>query len=84
MVIRWQEILLKLVIHFFADDSYLFFRANIVECQIISQCLEEYAIASRQSINLFKSFLMFSKNVKASLQEEISLLIDIPVVPHQG
>ena len=49
---------------FFADDSYLFFRANIVECQIISQCLEEYAIASGQSINLSKSSLMFNKNVQ--------------------
>lgn len=49
---------------FFADDSLLFFRASVDESLCIKHCLEVYEHASGQSINLLKSSITFSSNVR--------------------
>jgi hypothetical protein len=49
---------------FFADDSLLFARANIAEAEVILNVLAEYQIASGQMVNLDKSEVSFSQNVR--------------------
>ena len=46
----------------FADDSLLFFRANISECQVVKEILWVYETASGQKLNCEKTALFFSAN----------------------
>ncbi|CAH9132557.1 unnamed protein product [Cuscuta epithymum] len=48
---------------FFADDSYLFFKAVASECNTIRAVLREYEDGSGQAINFNKSSINFSQNV---------------------
>ena len=48
---------------FFADDSFLFFRANINEASLIKQLLVVYGRASGQVVNFNKFSISFSANV---------------------
>lgn len=48
---------------FFADDCFLFCRANLLECQVLKDILNKFALASGQVINYSKSAISFSKNV---------------------
>lgn len=48
----------------FADNSLLFCRATEAECHHISELLLIYELASREKVNLPKSEVCFSKNVK--------------------
>lgn len=52
---------------FFADDSFLFFRANNNKASLIKQLLEIYGRASGQKVNFNKSSISFSTNVIASV-----------------
>lgn len=45
---------------FFADDAYLFFKANERECQKVRKLLQLYHAASGQGVNLAKSTVTFS------------------------
>jgi hypothetical protein len=54
---------------FFANDSLLFCRANIVEWLKIQEILETYERTSGQKINREKTALFFSKNTKRETQE---------------
>lgn len=47
----------------FADDSFIFFKANTEESLRLKQLLDDYAAASGQIINFEKSSITFSKNV---------------------
>lgn len=49
----------------FADDMILFCRATFEEVRNIKRCLELYCGWSGQGINLSKSGVFFSKNVRA-------------------
>ncbi|CAL1412078.1 unnamed protein product [Linum trigynum] len=48
---------------FFADDSYLFLRGNLHECENLIEVLNEYEELSGQRVNLDKSVVCFSKNI---------------------
>jgi len=56
---------------FFTDDSIIFCRANMGECQRIWDVLQDYEATSGQKINKDKTSLFFSKNTKATDQVEI-------------
>ncbi|KAL0003923.1 hypothetical protein SO802_011484 [Lithocarpus litseifolius] len=61
----------------FADDSLLFFRANLEEVQAISDVLQIYAVASGQCINFEKSSVFFSINMVGEQRERIKELLGI-------
>lgn len=61
----------------FADDSFLFFRANISETEVVKTILDEYARCSGQSINYQKSGICFSSNVRVDKQVEISTILGV-------
>ncbi|KAJ9558242.1 hypothetical protein OSB04_012856 [Centaurea solstitialis] len=61
----------------FADDSFLFFRADILEARRVKQILQTFAAASGQAINFQKSGICFSKNTHPMLQEGISAILDV-------
>ena len=48
---------------FFADDSFLFARGTISECQNIKQVLNMYELSSGQAVNFEKSCVSFSSNL---------------------
>ncbi|KAM1809552.1 hypothetical protein ACFX12_026443 [Malus domestica] len=47
----------------FADDSFLFARGTLDECQNIKSVLTKYELASGQAINFIKSCVAFSPNL---------------------
>ncbi|CAL1355844.1 unnamed protein product [Linum trigynum] len=48
---------------FFADDSYLFLRGSLQECENLIKVLNEYEELSGQRVNLANSVVCFSKNI---------------------
>ncbi|CAH9124076.1 unnamed protein product [Cuscuta epithymum] len=56
---------------FFADDSYLFFKAKESECNAIKRVLKTYEDLSKQTINFNKSSVRFSANVKEELRVQL-------------
>lgn len=57
--------------HLFADDSFIFFKANQEESQCCKEILQTYANASRQVINFEKSSIMFNTNVREGTREVV-------------
>jgi hypothetical protein len=57
-----------------ADDSLLFFKANIREWHTTQQLLDEYEQVSGQRLNLEKTSLFFSRN---TLQETRDFIISV-------
>ena len=57
---------------FFADDSLLFCRSTISECQKIQESLDCYEKASGQQLNRAKSSLLFSKSTFSLAIEQIT------------
>ena len=51
----------------FADDSLLFCKATVGECQQLLSILGQYEAASRQAINRQKTSLFFSKNTNPKI-----------------
>lgn len=56
----------------FADDSFMFFRANDREAAVMKSVLFDFEKASSQVINLQKSEVFFSRNVNEQQQDGIS------------
>ena len=56
---------------FFADDSIIFCKATIGECNAIQRILGVYEQASGQQLNRTKAALFFSKNTPNEIKEEI-------------
>ena len=56
---------------FFADDSLLFCKANIQECQNLIDILQLYEAALRQKINADKSLIFFSNNTSNDKRCEV-------------
>lgn len=56
---------------FFADDSFLFCRANDNECNKLKEIIRIYESASGQKINTDKSSIFFSPNTSQELEDEI-------------
>ena len=61
----------------FADDSLLFFRANMESAQEILDVLQVYCRASGQQVNMDKSSIYFAKGVSHSARGEIMNLLDV-------
>lgn len=61
----------------FADDSFLFFRANEGEFCAMKDILATYEKASRQAINLRKSDVSFSSNVTNDTRVTLSNILDV-------
>ncbi|XP_050254815.1 uncharacterized protein LOC126700646 [Quercus robur] len=56
---------------FFADDSLIFCKASLAECDTLQQILKVYEQASGQQLNRTKTSLFFSRNTPHEIQEEI-------------
>ena len=61
----------------FADDSLLFFRANVASAQEIKEILQIYCKASGQQVNMDKSSIHFAKGVPRSTKGEIMNLLEV-------
>jgi hypothetical protein len=61
----------------FADDCFLFCRANIAEATHLMSILDTYSAASGQEINLSKSELFFSRNLSKAAQEDLSSIMGV-------
>ncbi|GAU36460.1 hypothetical protein TSUD_166260 [Trifolium subterraneum] len=63
----------------FADDSFLFCRADEHECTKIKEILKQYEEVSGQAINLQKSEIFFSKNTPEADKETIKGIFQVIV-----
>lgn len=61
----------------FADDCFLFFRATSRECEVIKSVLNVYEVVSGRAINLSKSEVYFSNNVKREIQESVINILSV-------
>jgi hypothetical protein len=71
---------LKLSHLFFADDSLLFCRATVPECQRVMDILHNYEAASGQKINREKTTLFFSKSTSRMDQKAIKQFLQVPAL----
>ena len=60
---------------FVADDSLLFCKATVGECQQLLHILGQYEAASGQAINRQKTALFFSKNTKSEVRTVIQQML---------
>ena len=56
---------------FFVNDSLIFCKASLEECDALQQILKVYEDALGQQLNRAKTFLFFSRNTPNDIQEEI-------------
>lgn len=70
----------KLTHLFFADDSLLFWRATMLECEKIQDILKLYEQAFGQQINRAKTTIFFSKNTSTVSQGEIKDILGVPII----
>lgn len=69
---------------FFADDSILFARANLLECSKIAEIISTYERASGQKVNLSKTDVVFSKRVGFERRQAIVETLGVrEVVRHE-
>lgn len=61
----------------FADDSFLFFKANKEETKAIKDLLNKYELNSGQSVNYQKSGVFFSSNVRLDKQRELVEMLGV-------
>lgn len=64
----------------FANDNLFFCRANASECIHVTNALYAYEVASRKKINLSKSKVCFSKNVKPPMKNQLNLILCVRCV----
>ena len=65
---------------FFADDSLLFCRASLSECQKIQGILATYEKAFGQQLNRAKTTLFFSRNTPHTIQEALKDTLGVPSI----
>ncbi|GAU43908.1 hypothetical protein TSUD_88810 [Trifolium subterraneum] len=68
----------------FADDCFLFCRANVVEVNELMRILHTYEQASGQEINLVKSEVFISRNMSHAAKEDLSHILDVRLVLGTG
>lgn len=61
----------------FADDSFLFFRADSAEANKVREVLDSYENSSGQAVNYNKSGVFFSSNVRRDKQLEIMNVLGV-------
>lgn len=68
----------------FADDSFIFMKANEREIVHIKNILNKYEMGSGQAINLSKSEMLFSQNVPPDLRAVLCDLLGVQECPGVG
>ena len=58
---------------FFADDSLIFCKATLSDCDSLQRIFQVYEMASGQQLNRAKTSLFFSTNTSREIQEEIKI-----------
>ena len=66
----------------FADDSIVFCRATVEECDRVIKVLEDYEGDSGQKLNKKKTSLFFSKNTNREVQKQIKENFGAQIVQH--
>lgn len=61
----------------FADDSFLFCKANLEEVRVVKAILQRYELNSGQAINFQKLGIFFSSNVRVDKQQEMKNLLEV-------
>ena len=69
---------------FFADDAFLFFRANQQEALVVKSILASYGRASGQPVNFNKSSISFSPNVGAGVVSQVCVELVVHVTSDHG
>ena len=64
----------------FANDSLLFCRATIEECNQALDILDVYGKCSSQQINRSKTTIFFSKSMKVESRNQIKLALGVPEI----
>ena len=67
----------KLTYLFFADDSLLFYRSTIHDCQKVMDILSSYEAVSGQKLNRNKTALFFSKSTPGDMQRQIMEILGV-------
>ena len=65
---------------FFADDSIIFCKASLEECDALHRILAVYELASGQQLNRAKTSLFFSPNTKPEIKNEIQARFGAQVI----
>uniref|UniRef100_A0A803NFH1 Reverse transcriptase domain-containing protein n=1 Tax=Cannabis sativa TaxID=3483 RepID=A0A803NFH1_CANSA len=65
----------------FADDSYLYCKANEVEARRIKEILYKFELASGQKVNFAKSSIFFSSNVEDNLRNVLCTSLAMGIAP---
>ncbi|GAU48064.1 hypothetical protein TSUD_404920 [Trifolium subterraneum] len=68
----------------FADDCFLFCRANVAEVNEFMRILHTYEQASGQEINLVKSEVFISRNMSHAAKEDLSRILGVKLVLGTG
>ena len=66
----------------FTDDSIIFYRASIVECERVLRVLDDYERDSGQKINKEKKALYFSKTTSREVQDQVKQRLGAEIVRH--
>jgi hypothetical protein len=61
----------------FADDSLLFFKANLESALVVKETLQQYCDASGQQMNTDKSSIHFAKKCQQSVRDEIKGVLNV-------
>ena len=64
----------------FTDDSLIFCRATLEECNKVMDLLKVYEEASGQKINKSKTFLFFSKSIPEDVKHGIKATLGVPEI----
>ena len=65
---------------FFADDSLIFCKATVEECEALQKVICAYEQASGQQLNRTKTSLFFSPNTTKEIQDEIRVRFGAQVI----
>ncbi|GAU30519.1 hypothetical protein TSUD_65290 [Trifolium subterraneum] len=68
----------------FADDCFLFCRANVAEVNELMRILHTYETASGQEVNLLKSEVFISRNMSQAAKEDLSRILGVKLVLGTG
>ncbi|XP_019154304.1 PREDICTED: uncharacterized protein LOC109150749 [Ipomoea nil] len=69
---------------FFADDSLLFFKANVQEASEVKRCLSVYEDLSGQVVNYHKSSICYSRNTSNASKEVVEQVLGVGQAPNFG
>ena len=61
----------------FADDSLLFFKADVQSAQEVRDVLNTYCAASGQQVNMDKSSVHFAKKCNQNIRTEIMEILEV-------